>query len=70
MSLVTDSTTDEEDRLPPRRSRARRKDPLGPDGEIGTRLRALYAEVERESIPVRLIDLLEQLSEAERKAGQ
>jgi hypothetical protein len=40
-------------------SRARRKDPLGPDGEIGARLRALYAEVEQEPIPADLIDLLE-----------
>jgi hypothetical protein len=52
---------------PPRRPPGRRKDPLGPDGEIGTRLRALYAEFEQEPIPPDLIELLEQLDEAERR---
>lgn len=44
--------------------------PLGPDSEIGARLRALYAEVEQQPIPSDLIDLLEQLDEAERREGQ
>jgi hypothetical protein len=52
---------------PPRRLGARRKDPLGPDGEIGARLRALYAEVEQEPIPADLIELLDKLDEAERR---
>jgi hypothetical protein len=50
---------------PPRRG----KDPLGPDSEIGARLRALYAEFEREPIPADLIDLLERLDEAERRGS-
>lgn len=33
--------------------------------EIASRLRMLYAEVEQEPIPASLIDLLEQLDEAE-----
>jgi hypothetical protein len=65
VSAVPDHPTDQNE--PPQRSRARRKDPLGPDGEIGTRLRALYAEVEQEPIPADLIDLLERLDEAERR---
>jgi hypothetical protein len=40
---------------------------MGPDGEIGARLRALFAEVEQEPIPADLIDLLERLDEAERR---
>ncbi len=43
---------------------------LGPDSEIGARLRALYAEVEQQPIPSDLIDLLEQLDEAERREEQ
>jgi hypothetical protein len=54
---------------PPPRPRGRRKNAVGPDSEIGQRLRELFSEVEREPIPARLIDLLEKLSEAERKAG-
>jgi hypothetical protein len=53
---------------PPPRRKMRRKDPLGPDGEIGSRLRELYSEFEKEPIPMQLIDLLEKLSEAELKA--
>ncbi len=70
VSFVTENTTRDDNPLQPRRARGRRRDPLGPDGEIGTRLRALYGEGEREPIPMKLIDLLEQLSEAERKAGK
>ena len=65
MSAVPDSPTNQY--KPPERSRARRKDPMGPDGEIGARLRALFAEVEQEPIPADLIDLLERLDEAERR---
>lgn len=48
-----------------RRTWPREGDPLAPGGRIGARLRALYAEIEREAIPSQLIDLLEQLDEAE-----
>lgn len=68
VNSVPDTTP--EDPSPPRRPRARRKDPLGPESEIGARLRALYAEVESEPIPSGLIDLLEQLGEAERRVGK
>lgn len=67
MNLVPDSSSDEGAARPPRQKQ-RRKDPLSPDGEIGSRLRALYAEIEREPIPMELIDLLEKLSEAERRS--
>lgn len=50
-----------------RKTRPREGDPLAPGGRIGARLRALYAEIEREPIPDGLIDLLEQLDEAERR---
>jgi hypothetical protein len=52
-----------------RRPRPRRNDPLGPDGPIGVRLRALFAEAESEEIPPDLIELLERLDEAERRGG-
>lgn len=45
-------------------------DPLAPGGRIGARLRALYHEVEREPLPETLIDLLEQLDEAERRQSR
>ena len=64
---VPDDTPDEP---PSRRGRGRRKDPLGPESEIGARLRALYSEVEKEPVPTELLDLLEQLGEAERRAGK
>lgn len=67
MKSVPDSTPDEPS-PPSRRPRVRRKDPLGPESEIGARLRMLYAEVESEPIPSGLIELLEQLGEAERRA--
>lgn len=56
-------------RRPPRGG-GRGAGPLGPDSEIGARLRALYAEVEQQPIPSDLIDLLEQLDEAERREEQ
>lgn len=46
----------------------RGKSPPGPHGEIGFRLRALFAEAEREPLPERLIDLLEQLDRVEEAA--
>jgi len=41
---------------------------LGPNAEIGRRLRAFYRSVEVEPIPERFLDLLEKLDEAEKKA--
>jgi hypothetical protein len=41
---------------------------LDPHGEIASRLKALYAEVEQEPIPAELINLLERLDEAEAKS--
>lgn len=70
MTLVPDQTEDETPAAPPPVRARRGSDPLGPDGHIGASLRALYAEVESEPIPTQLIELLEQLSEAERKAGK
>lgn len=70
MNTVPDDTVDDETAPPVRKTRARRRDPLGPDSEIGVRLRELYEETEQEPIPSQLIDLLEKLAEAERKAGK
>lgn len=38
-----------------------------PQDEIGNRLRAMYAEVENEAIPAKLLDLLEKLDAAEKR---
>lgn len=38
---------------------------LGPNSDIGARLRALYGAVQDEGIPTNLLDLLEQLDQAE-----
>lgn len=50
-----------------RKTWPREGDPLAPGGRIGARLRALYAEIEREPVPGDLLDLLEQLDEAEQR---
>ena len=42
-----------------------RDDGLGPNSDIGSRLRALYGAVQEEGIPPKLLDLLEQLDAAE-----
>jgi hypothetical protein len=47
-------------------SRRQRDDGLGPTSDIGNRLRALYGAVQEETIPPKLLDLLEQLDAAER----
>lgn len=57
-----------EARLGRHANRARQKDPLGPNTEIGSKLRALFAAVEEEAIPSRFLDLLEKLDEAELKS--
>lgn len=49
--------------------RARRRDDgLGPNSDIGNKLRALYGAVQGEEIPSKLIDLLEQLDAVEKQA--
>ena len=53
---------------PPRRRPRSVGGLLDPHGEIASRLRALYAEVESEPIPAQLIDLLERLDEVEAKS--
>lgn len=40
-----------------------------PNGPIGRKLKSFYDVVETEPVPPRLLDLLEMLDEAERKAG-
>lgn len=49
-------------------TRARRiDDDLGPNSDIGIKLRALYGAVQEESIPDKFLDLLEKLDRAERQ---
>jgi hypothetical protein len=48
--------------------RRRRDDGLGPNSDIGNKLRALYGAVQSEEIPSKLIDLLEQLDAVEKQA--
>lgn len=43
----------------------RADDGLGPNSEIGARLRALYGAVQDEGVPAQLLDLLEQLDSVE-----
>ena len=45
--------------------RRRRDDGLGPNSDIGNKLRALYGAVQQEEVPSRLLDLLEQLDVVE-----
>jgi hypothetical protein len=44
-------------------------DGLGANSDIGAKLRALYGAVQEEPIPDRILDLLEQLDEAERTSA-
>lgn len=46
--------------------RPRRDDGLGPNSDIGNKLRALYGAVQDEGIPSKLLDLLDRLDEVER----
>jgi hypothetical protein len=49
-------------------ARPRRPDDgLGPNSDIGAKLRALYSSVQDEGIPDQLLDLLEKLDRAEQK---
>ena len=43
----------------------RTDDGLGPNTDIGSRLRALYGSVQDEGVPEQLLDLLEKLDSAE-----
>lgn len=45
-----------------------RDDGLGPNSDIGKKLRALYGSVQNEEIPNKLLDLLEKLDSAEQRA--
>jgi hypothetical protein len=50
------------------RTRAGREDDgLGPNTDIGARLRALYGAVQEEGVPNQLLDLLEKLDAAEQQ---
>ena len=43
----------------------RQDDGLGPNSDIGAKLRALYGAVQEEGIPEKFLDLLEKLDRAE-----
>lgn len=43
----------------------RSEEGLGPNTDIGARLRALYGSVQEETVPDHLLDLLEKLDSAE-----
>jgi len=47
------------------RQPGRADDGLGPNSDIGSRLRALYGAVQDEGVPAQLLDLLEKLDSAE-----
>lgn len=47
--------------------RRRQDDGLGPNSDIGNKLRALYGAVQEEGIPDKLLDLLDRLDEVERQ---
>lgn len=48
---------------------ANKGDELGPNTEIGSKLRALYSSIQDETIPDRFLDLLEKLDQVERKSS-
>ncbi len=48
-------------------SRRVQKDILGPNCEIGMKLKALYASIQDETIPDKFLDLLEKLDQAEQE---
>jgi hypothetical protein len=51
----------------PRRSGS--GDGLGPNSDIGAKLRALYMSVQEEGIPEKFLDLLERLDRAEQNSN-
>ena len=48
-----------------RMNAGRAEEGLGPNSDIGSRLRALYGAVQDEGVPEQLLDLLERLDSAE-----
>jgi hypothetical protein len=48
----------------------RTQDGLGPNTDIGAKLRAFYGSVEDQPIPDNLLDLLEKLDQVERASKQ
>ena len=46
----------------------RRNDGLGPNSDIGNKLRALFGAVQDEGIPSKLLDLLDKLDQVEERA--
>ncbi|MDR6754748.1 hypothetical protein J2Y48_000021 [Mycoplana sp. BE70] len=48
--------------------RGRTRNTLNPNSVVGRRLRSFYDTIEAEPLPQELLDLLEKLDEAERKA--
>jgi len=48
------------------RSPRRMEDGLGPNSDIGAKLRAFYGAVQDQPIPDKFLDLLEKLDQAER----
>ena len=48
--------------------RRRPDDSLGPNSDIGNKLRALYGAVQEEGIPNKLLELLDRLDEVERQS--
>ncbi|HWD12363.1 NepR family anti-sigma factor [Pseudochrobactrum sp. sp1633] len=53
----------------PRSGGLNKGDELGPNTEIGSKLRALYSSIQDETIPDRFLDLLEKLDQAERQSA-
>jgi hypothetical protein len=47
--------------------RRHRDDGLGPNSDIGNKLRALYGAVQDEGIPNKLLELLDRLDEVEKQ---
>lgn len=59
------------DNRPPRKNgHARQDEGLGPNSDIGSRLRALYGAVQDEGVPSQLLDLLEKLDSVEQAQKQ
>ncbi len=48
----------------------RNRDGLGPNSDIGAKLRAYYGAVQDQPIPDRFLDLLEKLDQVEQAAGK
>ncbi len=51
-----------------RQDNSSQMDLLGPQCEVGLKLRTLYASLQDESIPDRLLDLLEKLAQVEQES--